>query len=955
SWRIEDITPDRVLVSPAPGQPGKLPFWHGDAAGRPAELGRALGAFSRELAALAPDEARARVRAAGLDEWAAGNLVAYLAEQREATGYVPDDRTLVVERFRDELGDWRLIVHSPFGARVHAPWALAISARLRERYGMDAQAMHADDGIVLRVPDTDEPPSADLALFDPDELERIVVDELGSSALFAARFRECAARSLLLPRHRPGKRMPLWQQRHRAAQLLSVASRYASFPIVLETVRECVQDVFDVPGLLQVMRDLAGRRSRLVEVETPVPSPYARSLLFRYVGAFMYEGDSPLAERRAQALTLDSALLAELLGQADLRELLDPEVVAETGLELQRLTAERRVRDLEGAADLLRVLGPLSTEELVERSRTTEPAADGADGGSPGSPHPDAGRWPVELEETRRAIRVRIRGVQRWAAIEDAGRLRDALGVPLPVGIAEAFLEPVDDPMGDLLSRYARTHGPFRAADAAMRFGIGGAVVTETLRRLTATGRVVEGEFLPVESLPGPAGTEWCEAGVLRMLRRRSLARLRAEVEPSPPEALARFLPAWHGIGTGRLRGIDSLVQAIEQLQGAAIPASALESLVLPARVPDYSPALLDELTSAGDVMWAGRGALPGGDGWVSLYLADTAPLLMADPDEITFTPLHDAVLEALDGGGALFFRTLSHRVVPLVAARDPDGVRPADQDLVSALWDLVWAGYLTNDTLAPLRATLGSGRPAHRPRATRRGRPVMPSRTGPPTVAGRWWLLPPRDTDPTRRSHALAETLLDRSGIVIRGAVAADRTPGGFAAVYPVLRAFEESGRCRRGYFVEGLGAAQFALPGAVDRLRAMRSDAAYGPPRALVLAAADPASPYGAALPWPDRADDIAGGHKPGRKAGALVVLVDGRLVLYVERGGRTLLSWADEPGALQRAVDALALAIREGALGKLTVERADGESIIDSPLAAALEAAGFHPTPRGLRLRG
>jgi ATP-dependent Lhr-like helicase len=949
SWRIEDITPDRVLVSPAPGRPGKLPFWHGDTAGRPAELGRALGAFSRELTALPAEEARDRVRAAGLDEWAAGNLVAYLAEQREATGYVPDDRTLVVERFRDELGDWRLIVHSPFGARVHAPWALAISARLRERYGMDAQAMHADDGIVLRIPDTDEPPSADLALFDPDDLERMVVDELGASALFAARFRECAARSLLLPRHRPGRRMPLWQQRQRAAQLLAVAGRYASFPIVLETVRECLQDVFDVPELVQIMRDLAGRKSRLVEVETPAPSPYARSLLFRYVGAFMYEGDSPLAERRAQALTLDSALLAELLGQADLRELLDPEVVAEAALELQRLTHDRRVRDLEGVADLLRDLGPLGTEEVMIRTRATGP-----DGGSVVSPHPDAGRWLAELEDTRRAIRVRIGGIERWIAIEDAGRLRDALGVPLPVGIAEAFLEPVDDPMGDLLSRHARTHGPFRARDAAVRFGIGGAVVTETLRRLAATGRVVEGEFLPVESLTGPAGTEWCEAGVLRMLRRRSLARLRAEVEPSPPEAFARFLPAWHGVGTGPLRGMDALIQAIEQLQGAAVPASALESLVLPARVPDYSPALLDELTSAGEVIWAGQGALPGGDGWVALYLADTAPLLMAEPGEITFTPVHEAVLEALGDGGALFFRTLSGRVVPLLQARESGGTRPTDQELVSALWDLVWAGYLTNDTLSPLRATLGSGRPAHRPRTSRRARPVMPSRTGPPTVAGRWWPLPARETDSTRRSHALAETLLDRSGIVIRGAVVADRTPGGFAAVYPVLRAFEESGRCRRGYFVEGLGAAQFASPGAVDRLRALRSDGLQGRPRALVLAAADPANPYGAALPWPDRGDGIASGHRPGRKAGALVVLVEGRLVLYVERGGRTLLSWADEPGVLQPAVDALALAIREGALGKLTVERADGESITNSPLGDALEAAGFHPTPRGLRLR-
>ncbi|WP_083983552.1 Lhr family helicase [Actinomadura hibisca] len=991
SWRIEDITPDRVLVSPAPGRPGKLPFWHGDTLGRPAELGRALGAFTRELAELPADDARDRATAAGLDEWASGNLVSYLAEQRKATGHVPDDRTLVVERFRDELGDWRMVVHSPLGARVHAPWALAIAGRLRERYGVDAQAMHADDGIVIRIPDMDDAPSLDLAVFDAEDVERIVVDELGGSALFAARFRECAARSLLLPRRRPDKRMPLWQQRQRAAQLLAVASKYPSFPIVLETMRECLQDVFDVPGLIQLMRDLSGRKVRLVEVETPQPSPYARSLLFHYVGAFMYEGDSPLAERRAQALALDSALLAELLGQADLRELLDPEVVAETEHELQRLAADRRARDLEGVADLLRTLGPLNTVEVAARTtlapKAAAPApeeepepptgvsADATDGASADAADETSealgagvevletcGRWLAELEQTRRAIRVRIAGEEQWAAIEDAGRLRDALGAPLPVGVPEAFLEPVDDPLGDLVSRYARTHGPFRADAVAERFGLGVAVVVETLRRLGGAGRVVEGEFLPVEAVAGPLGTEWCDAGVLRTLRRRSLARLRAEVEPSPPEALGRFLPVWHGIAGGsRLRGVEALVQAVEQLQGAAVPASALESLVLPSRVAGYSPAMLDELTSSGEVVWAGQGSLPGGDGWVSLYLADTAPLLMPEPAEITLTPVHQAVLDALAGGGALFFRMLSDRV--------NGEVTTGDQDLVTALWDLVWAGHLTNDTLAPLRAALGSGRPAHRSRTGRRGRPVLPSRTGPPTAAGRWWPLPARETAATLRSHALAEALLDRYGIVIRGAVAAERTPGGFAAVYPVLRALEESGRCRRGYFVEGLGAAQFALPGAVDRLRALRPTepapdelaALWETPtrrdtgrRALVLAAADPANPYGAALPWPDRPGEVASGHKPGRKAGALVVLIDGRLALYVERGGKTLLSWGDDPELLRPAVDALALAVREGALGKLTVERADGESINDSPLAAALEAAGFHPTPRGLRLR-
>lgn len=954
SWRIEDITADRVLVSPAPGQPGKLPFWHGDTMGRPAELGRAIGAFLREVTAAGASTER--MRAAGLNEYAAGNLLAYLGEQREATGYVPDDRTLLVERFHDELGDWRVVIHSPYGARVHAPWALAINRRLRERYGVDVQAVHSDDGIVLRIPDTLAEPPGDVAAFDAEEIEQIVTEELGGSALFASRFRECAGRALLLPRRTPGRRTPLWQQRQRAAHLLGVASQYASFPIVLETMRECLQDVFDVPGLVRLMRDIAARRVRVVEVETSQASPFAASLLFHYVGAFMYEGDAPLAERRAQALALDTTLLAELLGQADLRELLDPDVIADTERELARL--DRPLRDLEDLSDLLRSHGPLLAADVSVRE------------GDPA--------WLEELERARRAIRVRIAGEEQWAAIEDAARLRDALGAPLPVGVPHVFLEPVADPLGDLVARHARTRGPFHAGTASARFGLGVAVVTDALRRLAVTGRVVNGEFRP-----GGRGEEWCDAGVLRLLRRRSLARLRKEVEPVSAETLARFAPAWHGI-TGRgpagggvagsgvardagsrgrgvveARAMDALVNAIEQLQGAAVPASALETLVLPSRVPGYSPALLDELTASGEVVWAGQGSLPGGDGWVSLYFADTAPLLLPDPAEITMTPLHEQVLDVLGSGGALFFRGLSDRVGSL-----------DDSALSAAVWDLLWSGRVSGDTLAPLRAVLGSGRPAHRPATTRRRRAVLPSRGGPPTVAGRWWLLPAPSAETTLRAQAQAEVLLERHGVVTRGAVTSERLPGGFAAVYQVLRAFEESGRCRRGYFVEGLGGAQFALPGAVDRMRAMSSSRSDTPasgdaeprrglesgrpgagPRAVVLAAADPANPYGAALPWPAHPGEV--GHKPGRKAGGLVVMVDGYLVLYVERGGKTLLSFADDD-RLQPAVDALALAVRDGALGKLTVERADGTSINDSPLGAALEAAGFHPTPRGLRLR-
>ncbi|MFV2119299.1 ATP-dependent helicase, partial [Streptomyces sp. Act-28] len=719
SWRIEDITRDRVLVAPAPGVPGRLPFWKGDQRGRPLDLGRAVGAFLREVGSLTPDDARQRLTAAGLDAWAADNVLAYLDEQRRACGHVPDDRTILVERFRDELGDWRVVVHSPFGAQVHAPWALALSARLTERYGMDAQVMHADDGIVLRLPDADlmgldlldgEPAApgpeydgeqtpigvADV-VFDKGEVDRIVTEQVGGSALFASRFRECAARALLLPKRNPGKRAPLWQQRQRAAQLLEVASEFGSFPIVLEAVRECLQDVFDVPGLQELMGDIESRRVRLVEVTTPEPSPFARSLLFGYVAQFLYEGDSPLAERRAAALSLDSRLLAELLGQAELRELLDPEVLAELERELQWRTDERRVKDPEGVADALRVLGPLTEAELVERG--ADPA------------------WPEELAAARRAIRVRVAGADHWAAVEDAGRLRDALGTALPVGVPEAFTEPVRDPLGDLLARYARTRGPFTSAQAAARFGLGTAVTDGALHRLAAGGRVVQGEFHP-----SGIGQEWCDAAVLRRLRRRSLAALRQELEPVPPAALATFLPQWQHVGSGGLRGLDGLARAIEQLQGAPVPASALERLVLPSRVRDYGPGLLDELTTTGEVVWAGAGALPGKDGWVSLYLADAAPLLLPPPRPLESTALHESVLTALSGGYGLFFRQIADRVR---ATTHPDVTDPR---LADALWDLAWSGRLTNDTLAPLRALLGSGRTAgstaHRARrAVPRGR----------------------------------------------------------------------------------------------------------------------------------------------------------------------------------------------------------------------------------------
>ncbi|WP_436495766.1 ATP-dependent helicase [Actinokineospora sp. HUAS TT18] len=948
SWRVQDITHDRVIVTPAPGEAARMPFWKGDAPGRPLELGRALGAFVREVSSMDTPAARERAASAGLDEWAIDNLLSYLGEQREATRHVPDDRTILVERFRDELGDWRLVVHSPFGAQVNAPWALAIGARLRGRRGVEAQIAHGDDGIVIRLPDAVDDAGQEVVagaedvLLDPDEVEQIVVAEVSGSALFAARFRECAARSLLLPRRDPRRRTPLWQQRQRSAQLLSVAAKYEQFPVVLEAMRECLQDVYDVAGLRELMSDVRSRRVRVVDVQTQSASPFARSLLFGYVGMFLYGTDVPLAERRAAALSLDSALLAELLGSEAIRELLDPEVLAEVERSLQRLDPSRHARHAEDAADLLRFLGDLSVAEAALRGVSPE--------------------WLAELESARRVLRVRIAGDERYIAIEDAGRVRDALGTALPVGVPEAFTEPVADPLGDLLSRYARTHGPFSAAEAAARFGLGTSVVTGVLERLAGSGRLVRGELRPLTGPEPPAAVEYCDADVLRRLRRSSLARLRAEVEPVEPAALGRFLPSWHGIGrkSRSTATTDDVLSIVEQLAGAPIPASALESLLLPARLPGYSPALLDELTAAGEVTWCGTGALAGGDGWIALAPADVADLLLPDiEDAVPDTPLHTAVLSALDGG-ALFFRQVADRAGAILLDGGADA--PADPDVVAAVWDLVWGGLITNDTIAPLRALVSGKGAAHRPRRTaprgryarlRTARPAMPSRTGPPTVGGRWSLVQPREEDPTRRAHARAEAFLERHGVLTRGALDTERVTGGFSGIYKVLRAMEESGQIIRGYVVEGLGAAQFAARGAVDRLRALsRSDSPAEPVDALVLAAADPAQPYGAALAWPEPLGE--GKHRPGRKAGALVVLVDGTPALYVERGGRSLLSFTENDTALRSAAEALSRAVRDGWLGALSVQKADGEVALTSALADVLRDAGFRATPKGLRLR-
>ena len=1035
SWRVEEITHDRVLVSPAPGGTGRLPFWLGDDQGRPAELGRALGGFLREIAGGTEEEVSARLDAAGLDANAAANLRRYLADQREATRHIPSDTTLVVERFRDEVGDWRIVLHSPFGARVHWPWAEAVRARLAAEHGFDAVPVVSDDGIILRVPDTGDDdevgsrPGAETFAIGADEAVDLVTRHVGGSALFASRFRECSARALLFPRLDPGRRAPLWQQRQKSAQLLDVARQYPDFPMILEAVRECLQDVYDVPALERILTEIESRTVRIVEVDTPTASPFAQSLLFDYVGAFVYEGDSPLAEKRAAALSIDPTLLGQLLGRVELRELLDVEVLDSIERRLQHLEPDRAARDAEAVADLLRLLGPLTAGEVAERVAATDTGTETDTEARPDTAVATA--WLDSLASAGRAITVTYAGRTWWAGVEDVARLRDGLGVPPPPGVPSAFLGDVEDPLGELIRRYGRTHGPFSVEAVAERFGLGVAVARGVLDRLTASGTLLAGEFRP-----GATGPEWCDAEVLRHIRRRSLAALRSQIEPVSHSALGRFLPGWQSLGgstsgattgagtaQGAEQGVDGLLAVIEQLDGLALPASALEPLVLAPRVADYSPAMLDELLSGGEVVWAGRGRAGSRDGWVSLHPADSAGVTLPLERPQPSGAVHLAVVDSLRGG-ALFFRDVVAAVKDAAAtgadssaadSGDPAGpADPAEPSVSSlpsaitesavrdALWDLVWDGVVTNDTLSPLRAVLAGGGPsgsgtahrsarsAARPRRARFGRTTIAQLNGavaagtrtPPVLAGRWSLVPEPVTDATLRAHAWAETLLLRHGVVTRGAVEAEEIPGGFAAVYKVLAQMEDAGRCRRGYFVDGLGAAQFATGNTIDRLRSFddiaddtRWPSGTDNPVVRVLAATDPANPYGAALPWPANPDparvntdrlnparsNTAGsetgsgtGHRPGRKAGALVVLVDGLCVLFVERGGRTVLVFDARPDAVPLAAAALVEAVRSGAVGPLAVGTLAGESVHSSTHAAAFEAAGFGATPKGLRIR-
>ena len=966
TWRIEDITFERVIVTPAPGQPGKMPFWHGDGPGREAELGRAMGEFVREIRSLSAEAALDRLHTRhALDDRAATNLLAYLDEQAEATGVVPDDRTLVVERFRDEIGDWRICIHSPFGARVHAPWATIIRIRLDEHFaggtggpggpdlggGFGAEVLWSDDGIVVRLPEAAQDLPLELILPDPDEVESEVVAALPGTAAFAARFREAAARALLLPRRRPDQRTPLWQQRQRAADLLAVAAKYPSFPILLETTRECCNDIFDLPALRRVMTEVRSRRIRVVEVETPVASPFARSLLFGWIAVFMYEGDAPLAERRAAALSLDRELLRDLLGAEELRSLLDAEVVDQVEMELQRLTPERAARDADELHDLLRVLGPLSETELS--ARVGEVSTDTMRG------------WVDSLVERRRVIEVGIAGDRRFAAAEDAARLRDALGVAIPVGLPAAFTEPGDHALADLVERFTRTHGPFTSAQLVARLGITSEVARLALGELTGSGRVVAGEFRP-----GGVGSEWCDAEVLRRLRRRSLAALRKEVEPVDASALARFLPRWQSIGSTR-RGADALAEVIGVLQGAAIPASLIEPDVLGLRVQDYRPADLDLLCATGEVVWLGAGGVGAHDGRVRLVFRDQLAALVpapAPPDESGADGAHHDVLrEHLATRGASFW-------TDLVAAVSRAELPYDEQTVLATLWDLVWAGEVTNDSLAPLRSKVAggasrgaSGARSRRPAGGTARRHARVSRMGPPAGAGRWSLTAPLFLDapnPTESITQRALQLLERYGVLTREMALAEGAEGGFAGVYPVLKLLEERGQVRRGYFVDGLGAAQFAKPGAVDLLRAAAarpdgpedddvhsarmpweptSDSDHTIDQ-WVLAATDPAQPYGAAVPWPEN-----DGH-PARAVGAYVVLIDGHACVYLERGGKRLLTFpaANDHGDWPRVLGSL---VDSGRIRRLRIESIDGVSAATSDWAETLRDHGFSEGYKGL----
>ena len=936
TWRIDEITHDRVLVSPAPGEPGKMPFWHGDQAGRPIEFGRRIGALVRELRDMPRNAAIVRlIQDHDLDEQAAENVLRYLADQELATEQVPDDRTIVVERVRDELGDWRVCVLTPLGSRVHAPWAMAVTAKIKAT-GLDVETMWSEDGFVLRFPESDNPPDTDVLLMEPEEASQLVMQQLGSTALFAAKFREAASRALLLPRRRAEGRTPLWQQRKRAYDLLSVASRYASFPILLEAYRECLRDVFDMPALTETLRAVQNRSIRVHVADSRTPSPFAGALLFSYVANYIYDGDAPLAERRAQALSIDQDQLRELLGDADLRELLDLSAIEETEEQLQCIVEPYKARNLDGVHDLLLRLGDLTRAELALRSVT-----------------PEVAETVDRLLRARRVLELMFSGEKRLIAVEDAARVRDALGVPLPPGLPTAFLEASPEALLDIVRRYARTHGPFTTVEIAQRYSLPKPAVEAILQRLVGLGRVMEGGFRP-----GGLNREWIDAEVLRTIRRKSLAKLRKEIEPVEQSTLARLFTRWQGVIQPR-RGLDALLDTIENLQGAPLPASLLETEILPARIAGYKPADLDTLIAAGEVVWTGLDPIGERDGRIGLYLAEKLPLLWTPRPKTDLDERQQQIVAYLRSNGASFFQPLHDAI---------GGGYPGET--LEALWSLVWSGLLTNDALHALRAycekPAGTGRNAKPSRRTHNQTGFRSRRTTPPTAQGRWSL---NETafDETRNatewSHAIAQQLLTRYGVVFRETAHAENLPGGFSAIYDVMKALEESGRVRRGYFAADLGATQFAMPAAVDLLRSLRIDTQKDSSEVVMLAATDPANPYGALLRWPAAPEE---GSSLTRSVGARVVLVDGAITAYMRRGNPSIqvLLPEEEPTRSQRAralAEFLVLSVqREGGVDEsrgrmgMLITAVNGVPVAEHPLARFLLDAGFHPAPMGFNVR-
>jgi ATP-dependent helicase Lhr and Lhr-like helicase len=943
TWRIDEITHDRVLVTPAPGEAGKMPFWHGDQAGRPLEFGRRIGALVRELRETPRNLAITRlVTEHDLEPGAAENALRYLADQELATVVVPDDRNIVIERVRDELGDWRVCVLTPFGSRIHAPWAMAVTAKLLATGGQEVETMWSEDGFVLRFPETEEAPSVDAILLEAEEAADLVLRQLGSTALFAAKFRESAARALLLPRRRADGRTPLWQQRKRAYDLLSVASQYASFPILLEAYRECVRDVFDMPALMETLRSIGKRSLRVHTVDSRTPSPFASALLFSYVANYIYDGDAPLAERRAQALSIDQDQLRELMGDADLRELLDINAIEETEEQLQCVAESYKARTMDGVHDLLLRLGDLSRAELRMRC-VSEEIADSV----------------ARLMRARRVLEVQVAEEKRVIAVEDAARYRDALGVPLPPGLPSAFLQKMPDATVDLLRRFARTHGPFTTPEAAKRFDLPEGSVEAVLQRLVQTCRIVEGGFRP-----GGIHREWCDSEVLRTIRRKSLARLRKEVEPVEQRTLARLFTRWQGVVQPR-RGLDALLDVIENLQGAPLPASILETEVLPARLLGYKQADLDTLVAAGEVVWVGFDPIGERDGRIGLYLAeklaDLWPITPVPPADRaisvaeSFTSKEDEIVAYLQTHGASFFQDLHDGV---------GGGYPGET--LEALWNLVWKGMLTNDGMAALRAycerptASGSRKPT---RKVHQQAGFRSRRTTPPTAQGRWALNAAafaKDRSATEWSHAMAQQLLTRYGVVFRETAHAENLPGGFSAIYDVMKALEESGKIRRGYFAADLGATQFAMPAAVDLLRSLRVQPDPNKAELMQLAATDPANPYGALMRWPAAPD---AGSSLTRSVGARVILCDGALVAYLRRGNPNLQVFLPEEEP-QRSQVARSLAVflvrrvqsleEESGRGGMLIATVNGVAVAEHWMARVLLDAGFAAGAMGFNVR-